>query len=134
MAVTAGALNGMKGVPHNALYVPGTEIVGGGSSDQLMLSFRVLFLGLDRTVQAVLLLLGGYEVPTVKMASQSHSASIGGPGRLNQPQRAGSLSHFREKRKERCFDKKIRYTVQKEVTLRQYNFVYFLKNHVGSVG
>lgn len=50
MAVTAGALNGMKGVPHNALYVPGTEIVGGGSSDQLMLSFRVLFLGLDRTV------------------------------------------------------------------------------------
>ncbi|XP_022896904.1 GATA transcription factor 24-like isoform X3 [Olea europaea var. sylvestris] len=40
------------------------------------------------------------------------------PGRLNQPQRAASLNRFREKRKERCFDKKIRYTVRKEVALR----------------
>jgi hypothetical protein len=40
------------------------------------------------------------------------------PGRSIQPQRAASLSRFREKRKERCFDKKIRYNVRKEVALR----------------
>lgn len=42
------------------------------------------------------------------------------PGRSIQPQRAASLSRFREKRKERCFDKKIRYSVRKEVALRYY--------------
>lgn len=40
MATTAVALNGVEGVSHNALYVPGSEMVGGGSSDQLTLSFR----------------------------------------------------------------------------------------------
>ncbi|MBA0843101.1 hypothetical protein Goarm_000317 [Gossypium armourianum] len=40
------------------------------------------------------------------------------PGRSIQPHRAASLNRFREKRKERCFDKKIRYTVRKEVALR----------------
>ncbi|TMW99271.1 hypothetical protein EJD97_002819 [Solanum chilense] len=126
IATTAAALNGVEGVPHNSLYVPGSEMVGGGSSDQLTLSFRGEVFVYDAVspekVQAVLLLLGGYEVPagipTVNMASQSHRASSEGPGRLNQPQRAASLSRFREKRKERCFDKKIRYTVRKEVALR----------------
>ncbi|KAG5581120.1 hypothetical protein H5410_051747 [Solanum commersonii] len=126
MATTAAALNGVEGVPHNSMYVPGSEMVGGGSSDQLTLSFRGEVFVYDAVspekVQAVLLLLGGYEVPTgiptVNMASQSHRASSEGPGRLNQPQRAASLSRFREKRKERCFDKKIRYTVRKEVALR----------------
>lgn len=41
-------------------------------------------------------------------------------GRSIQPQRAASLSRFREKRKERCFDKKIRYNVRKEVALRYF--------------
>ncbi|XP_055807711.1 GATA transcription factor 24-like isoform X2 [Solanum dulcamara] len=126
VATTAAAPNGVEGVPHNALYVPGSEMVSGGSSDQLTLSFRGEVFVYDAVspekVQAVLLLLGGYEVPagipTVNMASQSHRASSEGPGRLNQPQRAASLSRFREKRKERCFDKKIRYTVRKEVALR----------------
>lgn len=40
------------------------------------------------------------------------------PVRSSQPQRAASLNRFREKRKERCFEKKIRYTVRKEVALR----------------
>lgn len=39
------------------------------------------------------------------------------------PQRLASLMRFREKRKERNFDKKIRYTVRKEVALR---YVIFL--------
>lgn len=40
------------------------------------------------------------------------------PQRLNVPQRLASLMRFREKRKERNFEKKIRYTVRKEVALR----------------
>ncbi|MQL82733.1 hypothetical protein Taro_015227 [Colocasia esculenta] len=39
--------------------------------------------------------------------------------RTNMPaKRVASLIRFREKRKERCFDKKIRYNVRKEVALR----------------
>ncbi len=38
--------------------------------------------------------------------------------RLNFPHRVASLMRFREKRKERNFDKKIRYSVRKEVALR----------------
>ena len=40
------------------------------------------------------------------------------PEKFNVPQRLASLIRFREKRKERNFDKKIRYTVRKEVALR----------------
>lgn len=39
-------------------------------------------------------------------------------GRPIQPQRAAALSRFREKKKDRCFDKKIRYSVRKEVAHR----------------
>ena len=40
------------------------------------------------------------------------------PSRMNIPQRLASLNRFREKRKERNYDKKIRYTVRKEVAQR----------------
>ncbi|VFQ68896.1 unnamed protein product [Cuscuta campestris] len=40
------------------------------------------------------------------------------PPKLNVPQRIASLIRFREKRKDRSFEKKIRYTVRKEVALR----------------
>ncbi|KAJ8535760.1 hypothetical protein K7X08_034161 [Anisodus acutangulus] len=40
------------------------------------------------------------------------------PQRFNVPRRLASLMRFREKRKERNFEKKIRYTVRKEVALR----------------
>lgn len=49
----------------------------------------------------------------------------GTPLKLSVPQRLASLIRFREKRKERNFDKKIRYTVRKEVALRcgaYYNY------------
>lgn len=42
------------------------------------------------------------------------------PGRCTQPQRAASLDRFRQKRKERCYDKKVRYSVRQEVALRYY--------------
>jgi len=44
---------------------------------------------------------------------------MGGIGKLpNLSRRIASLVRYREKRKERCFDKKIRYTVRKEVAER----------------
>ncbi|KAL5213165.1 hypothetical protein ABZP36_024012 [Zizania latifolia] len=64
-------------------------------------------------VQAVLLLLGGREL-TPGSGSVPSSASYS----KNFPHRMASLLRFREKRKERNFDKKIRYTVRKEVALR----------------
>ncbi|XP_059653232.1 GATA transcription factor 24-like [Cornus florida] len=122
-------MNGVEGVhPHN-LYVPGSEITpsaGGGGVDQLTLSFQGEVYVFDAVspekVQAVLLLLGGYEVPTgiptATMTPQNQRGLGDFPGRSSQPQRAASLNRFREKRKERCFDKKIRYNVRKEVALR----------------
>nr|XP_043624034.1 GATA transcription factor 24-like isoform X2 [Erigeron canadensis] len=121
------------GVHHqqqHALYVPDTEIQPvvntGGGVDQLTLSFQGEVYVFDAVspekVQAVLLLLGGYEVPTgaptMGLPPQNQRVLTEFPGRSSQPQRAASLSRFREKRKERCFDKKIRYSVRKEVALR----------------
>ncbi|KAG8058106.1 hypothetical protein GUJ93_ZPchr0002g23477 [Zizania palustris] len=65
-------------------------------------------------VQAVLLLLGGRELAPGS-GSVPSSASY---SKMNFPHRMASLMRFREKRKERNFDKKIRYTVRKEVALR----------------
>ncbi|PKU74291.1 GATA transcription factor 24 [Dendrobium catenatum] len=75
-------------------------------------------------VQAVLLLLGGCEVPTCVSGSalvcnQDDRGMDDILRRTNIPaKRLASLIRFREKRKERCFDKKIRYDVRKEVALR----------------
>ncbi|XP_057493451.1 GATA transcription factor 24-like [Actinidia eriantha] len=125
-----GAVNGGDGIHPHALYVSGSEIppaTGGGGPDQLTLSFQGEVYVFDAVspekVQAVLLLLGGYEVPTGiptigAAAPQNHRGLGDFPGRSSQPQRAASLNRFREKRKERCFDKKIRYNVRKEVALR----------------
>ncbi|XP_039131462.1 GATA transcription factor 20-like isoform X1 [Dioscorea cayenensis subsp. rotundata] len=88
-------------------------------SNQLTLSFQGEVYVFDSVspekVQAVLLLLGGREIAggLGSLPSSSHSYK-----RSNFPQRVASLMRFREKRKERNFDKKIRYTVRKEVALR----------------
>lgn len=68
-------------------------------------------------VQAVLLLLGGRELGPGMGAGPSSSASYS--KRLNS-HRMASLMRFREKRKERNFDKKIRYSVRKEVAHRMH--------------
>ncbi|KAF5198969.1 Gata transcription factor, partial [Thalictrum thalictroides] len=80
-------------------------------------------------VQAVLLLLGGREipvgVPTLPISSHHNNRDFSHvPQRLDVPQRLASLMRFREKRKERNFDKKIRYSVRKEVAQR-------MKRHKG---
>lgn len=96
-------------------------------NNQLTLSFQGQVYVFDSVspekVQAVLLLLGGREVPPIMPAvpmtgpHNNRGMSIT-PQRFNVPQRLASLIRFREKRKERNFDKKIRYTVRKEVALR----------------
>ncbi|KAM1016519.1 hypothetical protein ACFX13_046941 [Malus domestica] len=99
----------------------------GNNGDQLTLSFQGQVFVFDSVspekVQAVLLLLGGREVPpgmaAVPLTTQHDNRALTSiPQRLSVPQRLASLIRFREKRKERNFDKKIRYTVRKEVALR----------------
>ncbi|KAK9988939.1 hypothetical protein SO802_029178 [Lithocarpus litseifolius] len=130
--VPVSTLNGaVQEVAPNAVFVPGSSDyppvnTGNGGSDQLTLSFQGEVYVFDAVspdkVQAVLLLLGGYEIPSGIPAVGTIPLNQRGmndfSGRSIQPQRAASLSRFREKRKERCFDKKIRYNVRKEVALR----------------
>ncbi|KAK6938060.1 CCT domain, partial [Dillenia turbinata] len=76
-------------------------------------------------VQAVLLLLGGREIPSGIPSinvpyDQNNRGANYAPKRSNLSRRIASLVRFREKRKERCFDKKIRYTVRKEVAQRMH--------------
>lgn len=76
-------------------------------------------------VQAVLLLLGGCDmstsVPTSEFLLQQHNMTLGDPSCGQKiSHRIASLVRFREKRKERCFDKKIRYTCRKEVAQRMH--------------
>lgn len=74
-------------------------------------------------VQAVLLLLGGHETPSSVSSSefllqQNMKGLVDASKCSNLPRRIASLIRFREKRKERCFEKKIRYTCRKEVAQR----------------
>ncbi|XP_010544209.1 PREDICTED: GATA transcription factor 28-like [Tarenaya hassleriana] len=106
------------------------EVVDRGSEngDQLTLSFQGQVYVFDSVsaekVQAVLLLLGGRELPQAVSPAvgpttpQNNRGFSGIPQRFSVPQRLASLVRFREKRKGRNFDKKIRYTVRKEVALR----------------
>ncbi|XVE66623.1 hypothetical protein DITRI_Ditri08aG0093000 [Diplodiscus trichospermus] len=121
--------NGMEEASHANIYGQGSHLTAVPSNagvDQLTLSFQGEVYVFDSVspdkVQAVLLLLGGYEIPSGIPALGTVPVSQRGmgdlPGRSIQPQRVASLIRFREKRKERCFDKKIRYTVRKEVALR----------------
>ncbi|XP_044489144.1 GATA transcription factor 28-like [Mangifera indica] len=114
----------------NGSFVPGSDFLavpaGYSACDQLTLSFQGEVYVFDAVspdkVQAVLLLLGGCEIPSAIPALGTVPVNQKDMGdfsaRSIQPQRVASLNRFREKRKERCFDKKIRYSVRKEVALR----------------
>ncbi|KAG6775952.1 hypothetical protein POTOM_019454 [Populus tomentosa] len=107
--------------------------VGGGvvttsRTSELTLSFEgevyVFPAVTPEKVQAVLLLLGGRDmptaVPTIEVPyDQNNRGVVDNPKCSSLSRRIASLVRFREKRKERCFDKKIRYTVRKEVAQRQ---------------
>ncbi|KAJ4718778.1 GATA transcription factor [Melia azedarach] len=123
-------VGGSEAVEGDAPSDPGSlsdNRCNGDNGDQLTLSFQGQVYVFDSVspekVQAVLLLLGGREVPptmpAIPITAQSNNRGLPGtPQRLSVPQRLASLIRFREKRKERNFEKKIRYTVRKEVALR----------------
>lgn len=108
---------------HSALVAHGSV----EETNQLTLSFQGQVYVFDSVspekVQAVLLLLGGREtstsMPYISLNQHQNNRDLSSnPQRFNVPQRLASLIRFREKRKERNFEKKIRYTVRKEVALR----------------
>ncbi|RZC15862.1 GATA transcription factor 25-like [Glycine soja] len=107
--------------------VPGPEISIDNSS-QLTLSFRGQVYVFDAVtpdkVQAVLLLLGGNELTSgsqcAELSSRNQTGEEEYPAKCSLPHRAASLNRFRQKRKERCFDKKVRYSVRQEVALRMH--------------
>ncbi|XP_008799476.1 GATA transcription factor 20 isoform X2 [Phoenix dactylifera] len=108
---------GMEGdVPsdHANLGDPHEVVAPQVPGNQLTLSFQGEVYVFDSVspekVQAVLLLLGGREINTGLASIPSSSNPYN--------KRVASLMRFREKRKERNFDKKIRYNVRKEVALR----------------
>ncbi|KAF8658870.1 hypothetical protein HU200_059367 [Digitaria exilis] len=115
-AAAAAAAAGAQMDPHGAM-LPGA--VPPMATNQLTLSFQGEVYVFDSVspdkVQAVLLLLGGRELNNTGLGGASSSPYS---KRLNFPHRVASLMRFREKRKERNFDKKIRYSVRKEVALR----------------
>ncbi|XP_042495237.1 GATA transcription factor 24-like isoform X2 [Macadamia integrifolia] len=98
-------------------------------TSELTLSFEgevyVFHAVTPEKVQAVLLLLGGRDIPSsmptsIEVPFQDNRVVNDIPRRTNLSRRIASLVRFREKRKERCFDKKIRYTVRKEVAQRMH--------------
>ncbi|KAK6911107.1 Zinc finger, GATA-type [Dillenia turbinata] len=127
---------------------------GEENHNQLSLSFQGHVYVFDSVspekVQAVLLLLGGHEVPHASpTAPTTHNNRVkscfdldehlffqsslsylplmneafkqgqyGISQQFSVSQRLASLMRFREKRKDRNYDKKVRYTVRKEVALR----------------
>ncbi|CAJ1974042.1 unnamed protein product [Sphenostylis stenocarpa] len=115
----------VEDVSADSVFVPPPEISIQDSS-QLTLSFRGQVYVFDAVtpdkVQAVLLLLGGSELTSgpqcAELSPQNHTGAAEFPARCSLPQRAASLNRFRQKRKERCFDKKVRYSVRQEVALR----------------
>lgn len=109
--------------------VNNSGVVVASRTSELTLSFEgevyVFPAVTPEKVQAVLLLLGGREiptgVPTYEVPFDQNNRGMGEfPKRSNLSRRIASLVRFREKRKERCFDKKIRYTVRKEVAQRMH--------------
>ncbi|KAM7479041.1 hypothetical protein LguiA_027254 [Lonicera macranthoides] len=74
-------------------------------------------------VRAVLLLLGGCEIPrsisTSAFFLQDSNKNIGDVSKhLDLYPRTVSLVRFRRKKKDRCFEKKIRYSCRKELAQR----------------
>lgn len=107
----------------------GVVVAAASRTSELTLSFEgevyVFPAVTPEKVQAVLLLLGGRDiptgVPTIEVPyDQSNRGVVDTPKRSNLSRRIASLVRFREKRKERCFDKKIRYSVRKEVAQRMH--------------
>ncbi|XP_039056773.1 GATA transcription factor 18-like isoform X2 [Hibiscus syriacus] len=125
MAVMNGAMSSLS---------HGNGIVGGGvlqptRTSELTIAFEgevyVFPAVTPEKVQAVLLLLGGCDasanVARSEFLLQEKVKAVDDSSRGSKlSRRIASLVRFREKRKERCFEKKIRYTCRKEVAHRMH--------------
>ncbi|KAB5568808.1 hypothetical protein DKX38_002601 [Salix brachista] len=128
-AAVAQVNSGVSVAEHHHGVGGGGGVVITSRTSELTLSFEgevyVFPAVTPEKVQAVLLLLGGRDiptaVPTIEVQYDQNNRGVGDtPKRSNLSRRIASLVRFREKRKERCFDKKIRYTVRKEVAQRMH--------------
>uniref|UniRef100_A0A0E0D686 CCT domain-containing protein n=1 Tax=Oryza meridionalis TaxID=40149 RepID=A0A0E0D686_9ORYZ len=94
------------------------EALLSAASEQLTLVYQGEVYVFDpvppQKVQAVLLVLGGSDMPP-GLVSMAVPTTFDEKSTTVAARRVASLMRFREKRKERCFDKKIRYSVRKEV-------------------
>lgn len=118
----AGDMNGGQERTGEAPAAEVNQMVESQNPNQLTLLFHgevyVFESVTPEKVQAVLLLLGGSVAPS-GIANGTFNIGFDDVRQRNMPAgRTASLIRFREKRKERNFDKKIRYTVRKEVALR----------------
>nr|GMD85007.1 GATA transcription factor 25-like [Ipomoea batatas] len=119
--IEGGAIGGFDGVevpvPYGSVF---TAADAAYAPDQLTLSFRGQVYVFDAVtlekVQSVLLLLGGYEYTPGAYPSQRENTDYS--ARCSDPKRAESLNRFRQKRKERCYGRKIRYNIRHEVAVR----------------
>ncbi|XVF01483.1 hypothetical protein REPUB_Repub04eG0093000 [Reevesia pubescens] len=130
-------INGAHDVVMNGVMSsvsPENGIAGGGivqanRTSELTIAFEgevyVFPSVISEKVQAVLLLLGGRDasvnVPSSEFLLQEKVKVIGDSSRGSKlSRRIASLVQFREKRKERCFEKKIRYACRKVVAHRMH--------------
>ncbi|KAL9141383.1 hypothetical protein ABFS82_14G099700 [Erythranthe guttata] len=139
-------MDAVKGRPFDCVNVPVRVHDGGGGFDaddisggdemafpsrtsELSISFEgevyVFPTVTPEKLQEVLLLLGGREtpnsIPSSEFLSQVNDKAVNDvSSRPNVSRRLASLERFREKRKERSFEKKIRYSCRKEVAQRMH--------------
>ncbi|XP_055834865.1 GATA transcription factor 25-like isoform X2 [Solanum dulcamara] len=115
-------------MPHYTVYSASDVVIQNGKAnlDQLTLSFRgkiYVFDGVTaHKVQSVFQLLGGYEyspgTQALGLSSANQKDYVDNPVHCSDPKRLESLIRFYEKRKKRCYEKKIRYGVRQEVAFR----------------
>ncbi|KAM3237662.1 GATA transcription factor 25-like [Capsicum chacoense] len=124
-----GGVGGVKVMMPNYTVYSASDVTllnGEANFDQLTLSFRgriYVFDGVPtQKVQLVFQLLGGYEyspgTQALGLSSASQKDYVDNPVHCADPKRLESLLRFYEKRKKRCYEKKIRYGIRQEVAYR----------------
>ncbi|XVE49454.1 hypothetical protein DITRI_Ditri01bG0083900 [Diplodiscus trichospermus] len=123
------AMNGVVSSVSHGNGVGGGAVVQATRTSELTIAFEgevyVFPAVTSEKVQAVLLLLGGRDasinMPSSEFLLQEKVKVVGDSSQGSKlSRRIASLVRFREKRKERCFEKKIRYTCRKEVAERMH--------------
>ncbi|KAJ7968315.1 GATA transcription factor [Quillaja saponaria] len=125
----ADAMNGVEEAPGSGGSSGTDNCVLSPRTSELAISFEgevfVFPAVTPEKVQAVLLLLGACDmpdnVPSSKIVLHQNGRGMNDALRSSkQKRRMASLVRFREKQKERCFEKKIMYTCRREVAQRMH--------------